>query len=343
MDIQIHMSELRALENELGLSADVIVEAIEDALLHAYYRVPGAIRGARVAMDRKSGRVVVWAPEYDEEDHVIGEFDDTPKDFGRIATATAKSVIAQRLRDAETERVLGSFRAKPGDIVPGIVQQSVGKGLRSRDLFVRIGDQEAILRAEEQVPSERLSHGDCIRAYILDVSASPRGVSIRISRSHPDFVRALFTSEVPEIQDGHVEIIALAREAGHRTKIAVYADDPHVNAKGACIGHNGQRVRAITQELHGEKIDIITYSDEIDEFIGAALSPAKVTRVDILNKDRRMARAIVPDDQASLAIGKEAQNVRLAAKLTGWAIDVRRESEMRNREEGNYPSIPAGE
>lgn len=343
MDIQIHMSELRALENELGLSADVIVEAIEDALLHAYYRVPGAIRGARVAMDRKSGRVVVWAPEYDEEDHVIGEFDDTPKDFGRIATATAKSVIAQRLRDAETERVLGSFRAKPGDIVPGIVQQSVGKGLRSRDLFVRIGDQEAILRAEEQVPSERLSHGDRIRAYILDVSASPRGVSIRISRSHPDFVRALFTSEVPEIQDGHVEIIALAREAGHRTKIAVYADGPHVNAKGACIGHNGQRVRAITQELHGEKIDIITYSDEIDEFIGAALSPAKVTRVDILNKDRRMARAIVPDDQASLAIGKEAQNVRLAAKLTGWAIDVRRESEMRNREEGNYPSIPAGE
>lgn len=328
MDIQ--MNELRIVEAELGISVDVLVKAIEDALLYAYQRVPGAVRGARVEMDRTTGKVTVYAPEVDEEGNVIGEFDDTPGDFGRIATATAKSIIAQRLRDAESDRILGSFKGKQGQIVNGVVQQATGKNPESRDLFVDVGEHEAILRAEEQVPTEHFQHGDHIRVLVLEVSVGPRGASVRLSRTHPDFVRKLFELEVPEIADGTVEIVALAREAGHRTKVAVWCSDPAINAKGACIGHNGQRVRAVTTELNGEKIDIVDYDDDPAVFIAAALSPAKVVRVDILNKDQRQARAIVPDNQASLAIGKEAQNVRLAAKLTGWSIDIRKESEADN-------------
>ncbi|MDK6927014.1 transcription termination factor NusA [Actinotignum sp. GS-2025a] len=350
--MQIHMNELRALESELGLSSDVLVEAIEDALLHAYARVPGAIRGARVDMDRRTGKIVVWAPEIDEEGNVVGEFDDTPHDFGRIATATAKSVIAQRLKEAEANRVLGSFKNKQGDIISGVVQGRAGRDSFSRDLLVEVGDHEAILRAEEQVPTEHLNRGDRIRALVLDVVVTSRGASIRLSRTHPDFVRRLFELEVPEIASGTVELVALAREAGHRSKLAVYAEDPEVNAKGACIGHNGQRVRAVTTELGGEKIDIVDYNDDPAVFIAASLSPAKVSRVDILSAEKRQARAIVPDGQASLAIGKEAQNVRLAAKLTGWSIDIRKESDVQEASGGDVadgaassaaPAIPAVE
>ncbi len=325
MDIQ--MNELRIVESELGISVDVLIEAIEDALLHAYQRVPGAIRGARVEMDRSTGKVTVWAPEVDEEGKPIDEFDDTPGDFGRIATATAKSIIAQRLRDAEADRILGSFKGKQGQVVSGVVQQNVGRNGESRDLLVDVGEHEAILRGEERVPTERFRHGDHIRALVLEVAVGNRGATVRLSRTHPDFVRRLFEQEVPEIADGVVEIVALAREAGHRSKVAVWTADPDVNAKGACIGHNGQRVRAITTELNGEKIDIVDYDDDPAAFVAAALSPAQVIRVDVLNKDQRQARAIVPDDQTSLAIGKEAQNVRLAAKLTGWSIDIRKSSE----------------
>lgn len=323
MDIQ--MNELRIVESELGISVEVLVGAIEDALLHAYQRVPGAVRGARVEMDRITGKVTVFAPEVDEEGNVIGEFDDTPGDFGRIATSTARSIIAQRLRDAETDRVLGSFKGKQGEVVSGVVQQNPRAD--SKDILVDVGELEAILRAEEQVPTERFRHGDHLRALVLDVSVGHRGASVRLSRTHPDFVRRLFEIEVPEIQEGTVEIISLAREAGHRSKVAVWSAQDEVNAKGACIGHNGQRVRTVTTELNGEKIDIVDYDDDPAVFIAASLSPAQVVRVDILNKDARQARAIVPDDQTSLAIGKEAQNVRLAAKLTGWSIDIRKASE----------------
>lgn len=325
MDIQ--MNELRIVESELGISVDVLVSAIEDALLYAYQRVPGAVAGARVEMDRTTGKVSVFAPEVDEAGVKIGEFDDTPGDFGRIATATAKSIIAQRLRDAEADRILGSFKNKQGQVVSGIVQQNIGKNGETRDLLIDVGEHEAILRGEEQVPTEHFRHGDHIRALVLEVTVGPRGASVRLSRTHPDFVRQLFELEVPEISDGIVEIVALARESGHRTKMAVWAGDPEINAKGACIGHNGQRVRTVTTELHGEKIDIVDYDDDPAAFISASLSPAKVTKVIILNRDQRQARAIVPDDQTSLAIGKEAQNVRLAAKLTGWSIDIRKESE----------------
>lgn len=325
--MDISMGELRTLEAELGLDLNVLIETIEAALLHAYNRVPGSVKGARVDFDRSTGKVTVWAPELDENDRVIGEFDDTPNDFGRIATATARSIIAQRLRDAESARILGSFQGKQGQIVSGTVEGRAGRDPQSRDLFVELGENRGILRAEEQVPSEHYRHGDLIRALILDISVGPRGASIRLSRSHPDFVRRLFETEVPEIADGTVEIVSLAREAGHRSKVAVWSADENVAAKGAVIGHNAQRVRAVTQELNGEKIDIVEYDDDPALFIAAALSPAQVTRVDIVNREARQALAVVPNDQASLAIGKEAQNVRLAAKLTGWSIDIRKEAE----------------
>ncbi|MDV6238179.1 transcription termination factor NusA [Trueperella bernardiae] len=324
--MDISMNELKIVESELGVDLDILLGAIEEALLHAYNCAPGAIRGARIELNRSTGVVTVWAPEEDEEGNVIGEFDDTPNDFGRIATSTARSIIAQRLRDAESARILGDFKGKQGKIVAGTVDTTAGPG-ESRDLFVELGDNRGLLRAEEQVPTERFKHGDLIRALILDINVGPRGASIRLSRSHPDFVRELFATEVPEIESGVVEIVALAREAGHRSKVAVWSNDPTVAAKGACIGPNGQRVRAVTQELQGEKIDIVDYDDDIALFIAAALSPASAIRVDVLNRDTRQARAIVPDDQASLAIGKEAQNVRLAAKLTGWSIDIRKASE----------------
>lgn len=324
MDIQ--MSELRIVESELGISVDVLVGAIEDALLHAYHRVPGSISNARVELDRDTGKATVWATEEDEDGTPLGEFDDTPSDFGRIATSTARSIIAQRLRDAESDRVLGSFKDKRGQVVSGVVQQHPGRG-NPDDLFVDVGEHEAILRRDEQVPTERFRHGDRVRALVLDVSIGRNGATVRLSRTHPDFVRRLFELEVPEIAGGDVEIVALAREAGHRTKMAVWSADEGVNAKGASIGHNGQRVRAVMEELGGEKIDIVDYDDDMATFIAAALSPAKPIRVDIIDRDQRQSRAIVADDQASLAIGKDAQNVRLAAKLTGWSIDIRKASD----------------
>lgn len=325
--MDISMNELRIVESELGIDLNILLEAIEAALLHAYNRAPGAIKDARIELNRSTGVVTVWAPELDEDGEVIGEFDDTPNDFGRIATSTARSIIAQRLRDAESARILGDFQGRQGEIVAGTVEGNAGSSPENRDMFVDLGENRGLLRSEEQVATERFGRGDLIRALILDISVTPRGASIRLSRSHPDFVRQLFATEVPEIDSGIVEIVALAREAGHRSKIAVWSNDPSVAAKGSCIGPNGQRVRAVTQELQGEKIDIVDYDDDIAAFIAASLSPAKVIRVDILNPDTRQARAIVPDDQASLAIGKEAQNVRLAAKLTGWSIDIRKVSQ----------------
>lgn len=325
--MELSMNELRIVESELGVDLGVLLGAIEEALVHAYNRVPGAVKGARVELDRTTGKVTVWAPEVDENGEVIGEFDDTPSDFGRIATSTARSIIAQRLRDAETTRILGSFQGKQGHLVSGVVEGVAGSHPDSRDLFVELGEHRGLLRSDEQVASEHFSRGDLIRALVLDISVGQRGASIRLSRSHPDFVRQLFAAEVPEIASGTVEIVALAREAGHRSKVAVWSNDDAVAAKGSLIGHNGQRVRAVTQELRGEKIDVVDYDDDPAVFIAAALSPAKVIRVDVLNAAMRQARAIVPDDQASLAIGKEAQNVRLAAKLTGWSIDIRKASE----------------
>jgi N utilization substance protein A len=328
---------LRLLEREREISLDVLVSAIEQALLSAYHRTPGASQRARVEVDRRSGHVTVWAREpapVDEDGHATGvdtpEFDDTPAGFGRIATATARQVIVQRLRDAEDDQVLGQFRGKEGEVLGGVIQQ----GRDPRTVLVDVGGTEAVLPAHEQVPGEEYVHGDRIRGYVLEVARGPRGPQVTLSRTHPNLVRKLFALEVPEVADGTVEITAIAREAGHRTKMAVRATVAGVNAKGACIGPMGGRVRAVMAELHGEKIDIVDHADDPAEMVAHALSPARVLSVAVVDPEARAARVVVPDYQLSLAIGKEGQNARLAAKLTGWRIDIRSDAETGADHEG---------
>ncbi|MFV0425635.1 MAG: transcription termination factor NusA [Beutenbergiaceae bacterium] len=336
--MDIDMATLRMVEREREISLDVLVTAIEQALLSAYLHTPGAQRHARVEVDRSTGHVRVLAreviepaaatppkepPQGDEGADLAGptlgpEFEDTPEGFGRIATATARQVIMQRLRDAEDDHILGAFRGKEGDVVAGIIQQ----GSNPRTVMIEIGGVEAALPEHEQVPTENYVHGERIRAYVLEVARGMRGPQITVSRTHPNLVKRLFAHEVPEVADGSVEIAAIAREAGHRSKIAVRSMVPGLGAKGACIGPMGQRVRAVMAELHGEKIDIVDFSDDPATFVADALSPARVTSVEVVDEQARAARVIVPDYQLSLAIGKEGQNARLAARLTGWRIDI---------------------
>jgi len=321
--MDIDMTALRLIESEREISLDVLVGAIEEALLLAYQRTPGAAERARVEVDRRSGRVSVLATELDDEGNAVGEYDDTPTGFGRIATATARSVIVQRLRDAEDEQVMGSLRDRAGTLIAGVVQQ----GRDPRTVLVDIGELEAVLPQHEQVPTETYRHGDRLRAYVLEVTRGAKGPSVTLSRTHPNLVRELFALEVPEVADGTVEIKALAREAGHRTKVAVATSVPGLNAKGACIGPMGQRVRAVMSELGGEKIDIVDYSEDPATFVANALSPARVSSVEVVDLEERSARVVVPDFQLSLAIGKEGQNARLAARLTGWRIDIHSDTE----------------
>jgi transcription termination/antitermination protein NusA len=326
--VDIDMAVLRSLEREKDISLDVVVEAIEQALLVAYHRTEGAQQHARAELDRKTGHVTVYAQELGEDGQVKREYDDTPHDFGRIAATTAKQVILQRLRDAEDEIRYGEFSGKEGDIVSGVIQQ----GRDPRAVMVDLGKIEAVLPAPEQVPGEKYEHGSRIRVYVVGVRKGFKGPQITVSRTHPNLVKKLFALEVPEIADGTVEITAIAREAGHRTKIAVRSHNPSVNAKGACIGPMGQRVRNIMHELHGEKIDIIDHSDDPATFVGNALSPAQVTAVEVVDAAARAARVVVPDYQLSLAIGKEGQNARLAARLTGWRIDIRPDTDVTQRD-----------
>src|SRR3954470_21778889 len=333
--MDIDLAALRALERERDISLDVLIPAIEQALLVAYHRTDGSQRIARVELDRKTGHVVVWAREEGEllepteegERHQRGEpgpeLDDTPVGFGRIAASTARQVIVQRLRDLEDEAILGDFKGREGDVISGIIQQSQDP----RNVLVDFGTVEGILPLAEQVPGEKYVHGERLRCFVVSVRRGPKGPQIGLSRTHPNLVRKLFALEVPEIADGSVEIAALAREAGHRTKIAVHSKVPGVNAKGACIGPMGARVRAVMSELHGEKIDIIDWSEDPAQFVGNALSPAKALRVEVVDAATRTARVTVPDFQLSLAIGREGQNARLAARLTGWRIDIRPDNE----------------
>ncbi|MCW2884479.1 MAG: transcription termination/antitermination protein NusA [Streptosporangiaceae bacterium] len=317
------MTALRSLESEKDISLELVAKAIEDAMLIAYHRTEGAAPRARVQLDRATGHVTVWAAELDEEGNTLREYDDTPGDFGRIAATTAKQVILQRLRDAEDDLTFGEYAGREGDIVSGIIQQ----GKDPRNVLVDLGKIEAVLPPQEQVPGEAYEHGERLRAYVVQVRKGHRGPSITLSRTHPNLVRKLFALEVPEIADGTVEIAAIAREAGHRTKIAVRSRKPGVNAKGACIGPLGSRVRNIMHELHGEKIDIVDWAEDPAAFVGHALSPARVNSVEVIDLEGRVARVIVPDYQLSLAIGKEGQNARLAARLTGWRIDIRPDTE----------------
>src|SRR3954462_9294702 len=317
--MDIDLSILRTLEREKEISFDVLIEAIEQALLTAYHKTPGAVEQARVELDRKTGHVTVYAAELDDEGARIGEYDDTPEGFGRIAATTAKQIMLQRLRDAEDDIRYGEFSGKEGDLISGVIQQ----GRNPDDVMVDLGKLEALLPLGERAAGERYQHGERIKCLVISVRKGMRGPQITLSRSHPNLVKKLFALEGPQIADGTVEIAALAREAGHRTKIAVRSAAPGVNPKGACIGPMGSRVRNVMSELHGEKIDIVDWSDDPAELVAHALSPARGTAVQVVDADARAARVVVPDFQLSLAIGKEGQNARLAARLTGWRIDIR--------------------
>jgi N utilization substance protein A len=326
--VDIDLSVLRLMEREREIPFDELVQIIEQAILTAYLKAEnqpeahGDKPSARVELDRKTGHVSVYSIERDEEGEVIGEAVETPDDFGRIAAFAAKQVINQRLRDIGDDKVLGQFKGREGEIVAGVIQQ----GPNPRMVHVDLGSFEAILPPEEQVPGENYAHGTRIRVYVTSVSKGLKGPSVTVSRTHPSLVRKLFALEVPEIASGVVEIVSLAREAGHRTKIAVRATEPGVNAKGACIGELGQRVRAVTAELNNEKIDIVDYSPDLPTFVASALSPAKVSSAFVIDAATKAVRALVPDYQLSLAIGKEGQNARLAAKLTGARIDIQPDS-----------------
>lgn len=324
--MNIDMAALHAIEVDKGITVDVVVDTIKSALLTAYRHTEGHEADARIDIDRKTGVVKVLARQTDEDGNVVHEWDDTPEGFGRIAATTARQVILQRLRDAENEKNYGEFSAREGDIVAGVIQRDARANARGL-VVVRIGSEtkgsEGVIPSAEQVPGESYEHGDRLRCYVVGVSRGAREPLITLSRTHPNLVRKLFSLEVPEIADGSVEIVAVAREAGHRSKIAVTTRAPGLNAKGACIGPMGQRVRNVMSELSGEKIDIIDYDEDPARFVANALSPAKVVSVTVIDEAARAARVIVPDFQLSLAIGKEGQNARLAARLTGWRIDIR--------------------
>jgi N utilization substance protein A len=354
---------VRGLAAEKNISSEKLMEALEDALLSAYKKTPGAARYAKVEMDRDSGDFKVWElkipPELEEQllveatsdqqptiDPETGEMreppepeidleklkeyeqeieteDVTPHDFGRIAAQTAKQVILQRIREAERDMMFEEYRDRVGELITGIVQQS-----DSRYTLVQLRERvEALLPKSEQVEGERYDHSQRIKAVIKDVSNSTKGPSIIVSRRDPELIKSLFELEVPEIADGLVEITGVAREPGYRSKIAVVSHVDGVDPVGACVGPRGSRVRMVVSELRGEKIDIIPYNDEPARFVAKALSPARVREV-LVDDAGKQATVIVPDDQLSLAIGREGQNARLAARLTGWRIDIRSETEF---------------
>ena len=321
------MEALQALAAERGISIDALFAALADALESAYKRMPDAHEYAWVTIDPDTMEFRVFAQDLDEDGEPIGEdYEVTPDDFGRIAAQTARQVMTQRIREAERELKYEEYAGREGDIVTGMIQQT-----DARYTLLDLGRVEALLPQAEQVPYERPDSSARVKAYIVEVRKTAKGPQIVVSRTHPGLVKRLFELEVPEIADGVVEIRACAREPGHRTKIAVWSNDPNVDPVGACVGARGARVRQVVNELRGEKIDIVPFSDDIDEFVMTALSPAKVTQVrpDETTGD---CDVIVPDYQLSLAIGKEGQNARLASRLTGWGINIKSETQLAEEE-----------
>jgi N utilization substance protein A len=310
------MEALEMLERERGIPVEVILDALANALVSAYKRTPGAAEEARVIIDSGSGDIIVFGQELDDDGDVIREWEDTPDDFGRIAAQTAKQVISQRLREAKREQVFGVYDGREGDLVTAIVQQ-----VDHRFTIFDLGDAEALMPGSERIPYERLERGNRVKAIILEVRNEVKGPQIILSRSHPDFVRSLLELEVPELVDGTIEIKAIAREPGNRTKIAVLSNDPNVDAKGACVGARGSRVRQVVNELRGEKVDVVTWDEDSSRLIAEALGPARVIDV-TLNEEEKIAVVVVADHQLSLAIGKEGQNARLAARLSGYKVDI---------------------
>lgn len=321
--MDIDLSALRAIEREYEIPLAEIMAIIEVSVLAAYHRHVGNHDKARAQIDQKTGHVAIFTSVEDEEGNEVGETEVTPEDFGRIAAYAAKQVISQKLRDLKDESLLGEFKGKQGDIVTGVIQQ----GPRPHMVYISLGTVEAVMPAEEQVATESYEHGKRIRVFVTRVNKGTRGgPEVTVSRTHKGLIRKLFELEVPEVASGAVEIVQIARDPGHRTKIAVRAKQEGINAKGSCIGELGQRVRAVSAELNEEKIDIVDYSDNLPEFVAHALSPAKVASAYMIDEKQRAVRVLVPDYQLSLAIGKEGQNARLAASLTGAKIDIQPES-----------------
>jgi N utilization substance protein A len=324
--VSVDIAALRSIEREKEIPFATLMDALETALLTAYKHTAHSMPHARVAIDRKSGEVIVWAQDLGPDGEIVEEYDDTPTDFGRVAAMTARQVILQRLRDAEHEHTFGEYSGREGDIVTGVIQadaQAAQRGI----VLVDIGKVEAVLPQSEQVPGENYAHGTRLRCYVVGVSRGMRGPQVTVSRTHPNLVKKLFALEVPEIADGSVEIVDVAREAGHRSKIAVRTSVAGLNAKGACIGPMGQRVRNVVAELHGEKIDIVDWAEDPARYVGNALSPAHALESRVVDPVAQAVRVVVPDFQLSLAIGREGQNARLAARLTGWRIDIHSDSE----------------
>jgi transcription termination/antitermination protein NusA len=337
--INVDITALRSIEREKEIPFETLVNALETALLTAYKHTPHSMPHARVVVDRKSGEIVVWAQEFGPDGELIEEYDDTPTDFGRVAAMTARQVILQRLRDAEHDQTFGEYSGREGDIVTGVIQADAQASQRGL-VLVDIGKVEAVLPQSEQVPGEQYTHGSRLRCYVVGVARGMRGPQVTVSRTHPNLVKKLFALEVPEIADGSVEIIDVAREAGHRTKIAVRTSVAGLNAKGACIGPMGQRVRNVVAELHGEKIDIIDWHADPATYVGNALSPAHALSSEVVDPVTQSVRIVVPDFQLSLAIGREGQNARLAARLTGWRIDIHSDAEGEAADADTPPAGP---
>jgi N utilization substance protein A len=317
------MEALGLIARDKGLAIDTLLESLANALVAAYKRMPGAAEEAFVTIDPDSGEIHVFGQELNEDGDVIKEWEDTPADFGRIAAQTAKQVMFQKIRDAERDLKYDEYSGREGDVITGIVQQT-----DSRYTLIDLGRVEALMPQMEQAAGERYEHGSRLKAYIVEVRKTPKGPQIVVSRTHPGLIKRLFELEVPEIASGIVEIKAIAREPGHRSKIAVWSNDPNVDPLGACVGARGSRVRMVTNELRGERIDIVSYCEDIADFVEQAIQPAKARSVTV-DEDAGVATIVVPDQELSLAIGREGQNARLAARLTGLRIDIRAESEAR--------------
>ncbi len=322
------LDALGQIARDKGISVETLLDALANALVAAYKRSPDSAEEAVVTIDPESGEIRVYGQELDEEGNVVREWDDTPDDFGRIAAQTAKQVILQRIREVERDLKYEEYAGREGDIVTGIVQQT-----DNRYTLLDLGKVEALLPQAEQVSYERYEHGARLKAYIVEVRKTTKGPQIVVSRSHPGLIKRLFELEVPEISSGAVEIKAAAREPGHRTKIAVWSNDPNIDPVGACVGARGSRVRMVTNELRGERVDVVPFSDDPVELIQSALAPARVREVR-LDDQTGTATVVVSDYQLSLAIGKEGQNARLAARLTGWRIDIKSETQLAEEEAG---------
>ncbi|HEX7405357.1 MAG TPA: transcription termination factor NusA [Candidatus Nanopelagicaceae bacterium] len=323
--MHVDMKALLSLTIEREISLERLIQAIEAAVLTAYLHTPEPRAHSVAHLDRETGEIRIMVPVLGEDGEKIDEIVDSPEGFSRIATSTARQVIKMKMREANDADIVGEFTASVGDVVSGVVQQ----GRDPRIVYVNLGRVEGKVPPQEQVPGEIYTHGERIKCFVVDVKQGMRGPEVTLSRSHPALVKQLFALEVPEISDRIVEIMAIAREAGHRTKIAVRTHRAGVSPKGSLIGPMGTRARAVMDELHGEKIDIVDWSEDPAVFVGHALAPARVEKVEIVDVMTRSAKVTVPDYQLSLAIGKDGQNARLAARLTGWRIDIHSDAEAR--------------